>query len=279
VPELPEVETLRRGLERESKGRGIVSVVVARPEVLRGQSEAEFRFRTVEKRIMSVERRGKYLLMPLAADGSDSSLSITTICLHLKMRGSVRLERSGSIAEKYLCAELVLDSGQSLRFYDVWAWGEVRALTNSELGMVSGLAKMAEEPLEEGWGAERLAQRIGRRSTAIKSVLLDQKTVAGVGNIYADEALFRARIAPERPASALSARELNCLAGAIRSVLMEAVASGGSQGDYVDLYGDPGRYVPEVYDREGKPCPGCAEPLHKVRLGGRGTTYCPTCQN
>ena len=273
VPELPEVETLRLGLVKEAVGRRICAVTVANPKVLKGQSEAEFRDRAVGRRVLDVKRRGKYLLFPLSAENSSSSI---TLCLHLKMRGAVLLKRADDALGRYGVVGVALESGAALHYEDMWAWGEWRAIAHEEAALLPALG---EEPLEAGWDTEVFARKLAKKRVAIKTVLLDQKVVAGVGNIYADEALFRARLAPTRAAALLTAEESKCLAESIREVLTEAVALGGSLGDYVDLYGQPGRYVPRVYDREGEACPRCAEPLTKIKLGGRGTTFCTTCQN
>lgn len=274
MPELPEVETLRRGLEREAVGQRISAVFIANPNLLKGQSEAEFRDRAVGRRVQAVERRGKYLLFPLSAEAISSPQ--ITLCLHLKMRGSVRLRRAEDPLEKYGAVSVVLESGAALHYEDMWAWGEWRALAPEQVRV--WLSKLGEEPLEAGWDRAVFAQKLARKRAAIKTVLLDQSVVAGVGNIYADEALFRACLAPTRAAAHLTAQESERLAEAICEVLTEAVALGGTQGDYVDLYGHQGRYVPAVYDREGEACPRCAEPLTKIKLGGRGTTFCHSCQ-
>lgn len=274
MPELPEVETLRRGLEQEVSGHRILSVSVANLKVLKGQSEAEFRDRAVGKRIHGAHRRGKYLLMPLLAD--DSPTPSLTLYFHLKMRGSVRLQTATEPVGSYHCLSLLLEDGRELRYYDMWCWGEWRVVAADE---AVPLPLLGEEPLDAGWGVEALARGLVKTRVAIKTVLLNQSVVAGVGNIYADEALFRAKIAPQRPASSLTQEEVGRLVNAIRMVLAEAVAAGGSEGDYVNLFGQPGRYVPQVYDREGAPCPQCGALLEKVRLGGRGTTFCLHCQN
>ena len=274
MPELPEVETIRRGLEQEISGRRIVVVTVANLKLLKGQSEAEFRDRVVGKRVQGVDRRGKYLLIPLYAD--DSPTHSTTLCIHLKMRGSVRLQTANSPVERYHGLSFGFENGDQLRYYDMWGWGEWRAVAASEQ---LALPSLGMEPLAVGWNAEVLALPLAKTRSARKFVLLNQAAIAGVGNIYADEALFRARIGPTRPASELTAEEIGRLAKALRMVLAEAVTLGGSQGDYVDIYGQFGRYVPQVYDREGAPCPVCCAPLKKMKLGGRGTTFCPVCQN
>lgn len=287
MPELPEVETVRRGLERCVVGRRITGVEVANPKVLKGQAEPIFRARVTGRRIEQVARRGKYLLVTLgAAEAAIETLSPTadtdvsfTLCLHLKMRGQVRVSDAAAPIEPYLCVSLLLDDGSVIRFHDMWTWGEIRVLTPEELKAVSGLAGMGPEPLEAGWNGAMLAGRIGSRRTAIKPTLLDQAIVAGVGNIYADESLFRAKVHPQRVASSLSADELEVLARAIRTVLAEAVEAGGTTSEeFVDVSGSIGGFRPHVYDRGGKACHHCGTTLTRIRLGGRGTVFCEGCQ-
>lgn len=285
MPELPEVETLRRGLERSAVGQQIAGAAVANPMVLKGQSEAEFQQRVVGRWIGGVARRGKYLLVPLQTDAnsplSSPESGAVALCIHLKMRGQLLLvpRDAEPNKDKHLCVCLLLGDGRQLRYVDPWAWGEIRALTAAERQRLTPLATMGDEPLEAAWGAEPLGKRIEKKRTAIKAALLDQRTVAGVGNIYADEALHRAGIHPERPAGELNSDERERLASAIRSVLAEAVAAGGSQGEFRDLDGQRGKYLPRVYGRPGDACPACAEPLKKIRVAARGTAFCPRCQS
>jgi formamidopyrimidine-DNA glycosylase len=211
VPELPEVETLRRGLERGVRGQQITGILVANPKVLRGQHEAIFEARTVGSTIQRVDRRGKYLLIPLASGrtppGSPAATPSFFLCIHLKMRGQLLLEEGASApAAKYHCVSLALSTGDVLRFYDMWTWGEMRALSPEELAGIAGLSAMGREPLEPGWDGTALGAAVAGRAAAIKPALLDQRVVAGVGNIYADESLFRAGIHPERPCRSLTAR-------------------------------------------------------------------------
>lgn len=272
MPELPEVETLRRGLKQEAEGCRIVSLEVTNLKVLKGQNEAEFRDRAMGQCVVGADRRGKYLLLPLAVNGLSSPSS--TLCIHLNMRGSLRLKLADEPLGKYGMLRLVFDSGKALHYEDVWGWGEWRAIAAGE-----PLPQLGDEPLEDSWDRGEFARRLSARRVAVKTVLLDQKIVAGVGNIYADEALFRAQLAPTRVAASLTESESERLAECIRKTLAEAVALGGTRGDYVDLYGQQGRYVPQVYDREGAACPRCTWPLQKMKLGGRGTTFCPSCQS
>jgi formamidopyrimidine-DNA glycosylase len=201
------------------------------------------------------------------------------------MRGQLRIEEASAEPGPYHCVTLLLGAtdtrpAQALRYYDVWAWGEIRALESSELQRAApALATMGEEPLDPAWGAAGFAVRLNGRRTAIKSTLLDQSVVAGIGNIYADESLFRARIHPTRPARSLTDGEIGRLVAAVRSVLTEAVDGGGTASeDYFDVDGRPGRFRPVVYGRGGEPCPTCGAALSRTRIGGRGTVYCASCQ-
>lgn len=290
MPELPEVETLRRGLENTVLNRRVVDVIVANAKVLKGQSEAALRERTIGKHITQFRRRGKYLLITLADAATDlpgvpeASLPLFSLCIHLKMRGLLAVEDASSEPGNYHCISLLLEdkngSREVLRFYDMWTWGEFRALQEAEIGKSAPpLAGMGDEPLDAAWGAASLAAQLKKRKMAIKPTLLDQRVVAGIGNIYADESLFRARIHPERPANSLTADETQRLAESVRTVLLSAVEGGGTTSDnYFDLAGRPGRFTPQVYDRGGEPCRVCGTSLSRIRLGGRGTVFCETCQ-
>lgn len=287
MPELPEVETLRRGLELGVQNRPITDVIIANAKVLKEQPEAAFRERVIGMRIERVNRRGKYLLLPLGPDvtppspptNGPSISPAALLCIHLKMRGQLRLQKVNEPISPYHCVSLLLDKGEALRFYDMWTWGEMRALTVEEVAALPSLAGMGPEPLEEGWGAASLRERLRGRKGPIKPLLLDQGVVAGVGNIYADESLFRAGIHPKRSAATLTEDEALRLTTAIREILTEAVTGGGTTSEeFTDLGGSAGGYTPLVYDRGGQPCTVCGSVLTRIKLGGRGTTFCETCQ-
>jgi formamidopyrimidine-DNA glycosylase len=272
VPELPEVETLRRGIEAHLLDQRIVAVAIANPKILKGQSEAEFRDRTVGSRVLRADRVGKHLFFPLSSSPSvaDSSWALH---VHLNMRGSLRLAKDASEETGgHRCLTWTFEEGLYLHYHDVWGWGEVQAVPQGER------PGQGPDALSGDWDEATLLKRLGARRSPIKSALLDQSVLGGVGNIYADEALHRAGVLPTRAAGALGIGEASGLAKAIRSVLAEAVTSGGSRGEFVDLWGETGRFVPKMYDRGGQPCPSCERPLEKIRLGGRGTTYCSHCQ-
>lgn len=282
MPELPEVETLRRGLERTVTGSLITEVLIGNEKVLRGQSPETLRNRVVGRQIQRVDRRGKYLLLRLSP--FDSSPSPMVLCVHLKMRGQFALELANSEPGKYHCVtlDLTLVDGRAvaLRFYDMWTWGDFRALSEDELStLVPALSTMGPEPLPASWNGAILFDALRGRKTAIKPTLLDQNVVAGVGNIYADEALHKASINPLRKAMSLTSQEVDRLAEAIKSVLTEAVENGGTTSDnFFDLTGSAGNFTPQVYERGGKPCHTCGTTLTRIRLAGRSAVFCTVCQ-
>lgn len=274
LPEMPEVETLRRGLAKATSGQHITSVRITDERVLKRDEAVAFVDRLVGASVKDVNRRGKYLLIAMG----NADLSVFHLVVHLNMKGSIRKLPGDTSLQKYECVRVGLSSGNALVYTDMWTWGDWHLDDASDYTQVSDVASMGPEPLADDWSGEVLSRRLAGRRGLIKAVLLDQKVVAGVGNIYADEALFAAGIAPKRQASGLDAAECNALAGAIAETLGYAVCCGGSRGEYVDLDGNPGTYEPRVYGGKGKPCPRCGGLLVKASIGGRGTTYCPDCQ-
>lgn len=274
LPEMPEVETLRRGLVKATTGQRITSVHITDERVLKRVESGGFSDRLTGAVVKSVNRRGKYLLFAMERGGLPSF----HLVVHLNMKGSIRMFSSDVAPQKYECVRVGLSSGNVLVYTDMWTWGDWHLDDASDYTQVSDVASMGPEPLDDGWSGEVLAGRLAGKRGLIKAVLLDQKVVAGVGNIYADESLFAAGIAPKRQASGLDAAECAALAGSIAETLGNAVCCGGSRGEYVDLDGNPGTYEPRVYGGKGKACPRCGGLLVKTSIGGRGTTYCPDCQ-
>jgi formamidopyrimidine-DNA glycosylase len=274
MPELPEVETLRRGLERHLTGRTLGAARVRVAKMLRGtfSDPAGFSERLRGARVESIGRRGKHLIITL-----DSGYYLL---FHLNMRGQLLITPGNAPEEKYLAASFPLDDGNELRFHDMWTWGEMRLASPEEMAAHPALSGMGPEPFSEEWTPQRFLAGLAKRpKTAIKTILLDQGIVAGVGNIYADESLYRAGIHPLRPAASLTESETERLHREIQAVLREATGGGGTTSDnYVDAEGQIGRYTPRVYDRKGLPCRSCGQPLTKIRVTGRGTVFCATCQ-
>lgn len=269
MPELPEVETTRRSLLPHVTGTRIAAVTV-RERRLRRPLAADFAVQLHGRRIDAVERRGKYLLFALD-DGRD-------LLVHLGMSGSLCLVPAGTPPALHDHVIIALDGGAGLVFNDPRRFGLMAIGRRDQLDELQrvGPDPLADAPTPEQW---RALTR-GRRSP-IKNLLMDQRLLGGIGNIYASEALFLAGIRPRRRAAGLTRAELARLGDALRSVLERAVALGGSSiADYRDGNGNAGYFQIHhaVYDRAEQPCGVCRTPIKRILLGGRGTFYCPRCQ-
>lgn len=275
MPELPEVETLRRGLERHLLGKTIIGGRVVNKKILAGTYIDPEQFLKIlsGKVVESVDRRGKHLIFRLNSGYH--------LLFHLKMRGQILIVPHEEADQKYLTVSLEFDDCRDLRFYDMWTWGEARLLTTSEFESHTVLEKMGVEPLSDDFTpAVLMASLKHHPRTRVKAALLDQSVVAGVGNIYADESLFSSGILPERTAESLTVVEIGRLTEAIKQVLAQATEAGGTQSDnYVDTDGTAGAFVPRVYGRGGEPCPRCGNKLERIKVVGRGTVYCSVCQS
>jgi formamidopyrimidine-DNA glycosylase len=262
-------------LERHLVGRTIVGGRVPNPKILAGSFDSSSKFLEMVcgRRLTAVSRRGKHLILDL-----DSGYHLL---IHLKMRGQLLVVPREAADQKYLTLSLEFDDGRELRFHDMWTWGEARLTSASELRSHEAIGKLGAEPLSEAFSSAVLKESLGRHPhSRVKAALLDQSVVAGIGNIYADEALFSSRIRPERSVDSLSIGDIEHLTLAIRDVLGRATESGGTQSDnYVNADGIAGLFVPLVYGRGGKPCPRCGNLLKRTKVGGRGTVYCPDCQS
>lgn len=273
MPELPEVETVKRSLAKRVVGRVVADVEVNLPKIIRGLGPAEFKERLVGRKILGMSRRGKYLLTSL-----DNGQTLIT---HLKMTGRWLYSKGDEPLAKHTHVVFTLDNGDQLRFQDLRQFGFMHLVPDQELDQVSGLAALGVEPLSPGFTREYLAEALKRRKIKIKQFLLDQTIIAGIGNIYADESLFAAGIHPERVAASLTDEEIDRLFASIRRVLEAGVAyRGTSVSDYVDGEGQPGEYQNflNVYAREGKACPVCGAPILRYKVGGRSSHHCPNCQ-
>ena len=275
VPELPEVETTRRGIESAVVNRTIVSAIIRQPR-LRWPVPRGFASRVESRTVASLRRRAKYLIFDLhqgaSADGA--------VILHLGMSGSLRLLPSATPALVHDHVDLVLDSGLCLRFNDPRRFGSVLWTAQDPLQHPL-LARLAPEPLSDEFNGEYLARAARGRRVAIKQLLMNSQVVVGVGNIYASEALFRARIRPRRAAGRLRKEEFDALASAIKVVLEEAIRAGGTTlRDYVNPEGMPGYFRQKlfVYERFNEPCRVCRTPIKQLVQGQRSTYFCPGCQ-
>jgi formamidopyrimidine-DNA glycosylase len=270
MPELPEVETVRRGLALCMTGRRIVRAELRRPD-LRRPFPPMLADRLQGARIGALGRRGKYLLIEL----DDSGL----LLLHLGMSGRITAGAAELAPAPHDHVVLTLDDGTIVRFNDPRRFGLLDYLDRGSAATHPLLAGLGPEPLEPGFDGAYLGRALAGRMTPIKSALLDQRIVAGLGNIYACEALYRARLSPRRLAATVAGGRAARLAAAIRDVLGEAIEAGGSSlRDYVQTNGELGYFQHRwaVYGREGEPCPGCdcAEGVRRISQAGRSTFFC-----
>ena len=274
MPELPEVQTVVDELQQRLVGRCFASGASFDLARTAGHPAAEaFSARLAGRCIIGVRRRGKYILIDLD--------SHELLVIHLRMTGNLHFAPAGTPAPPHLRARLPLQDGEELRFADMRTFGRLYLGTADELAAVIPLDRLGPEPLEEAFSVESLRARLHGRRGAIKPVLLDQQVIAGLGNIYVDEALFLAKIDPRRPADSLTEEDLLALHGAIRAVLNGALANGGTSfRNYLSTWGRKGTNQDQlqVFRRQGAACPRCGTPLIRIVVGGRGTHLCPTCQ-
>jgi formamidopyrimidine-DNA glycosylase len=273
VPELPEVESVRRQLEPGLVGRRFVRVEISDRRLVRPYEPAEVAAELRGERVAAVERRGKYLIVRFESG--------RVLLVHLRMTGSFAHARRGALQDDpHRRAVVRLDDGSDVAYRDVRRFGTWLLLEPAEVAAYLD-AKVGVEPLEPLFTVAHLGERLGRRRAPVKAALLDQRTLAGLGNIYVDEALWRARINPLRAAESLERNEVRRLHRAIRAALEHGIARQGSTlRDYRLPDGGEGGMQDEfrVYGREGEPCDRCGTPIAKTRVGGRGTWFCPACQ-
>jgi formamidopyrimidine-DNA glycosylase len=275
MPELPEVETVRLGLDRALRGRRLVSVENRRGD-LRFPLPPRFRQRLAGRTVETIGRRGKYLLFGLSGG--------LTLIAHLGMSGRFRVyDGAPPPLERHDHVVFVTDSGATVRFHDPRRFGFMELVDAGEVATHPMLARLGPEPLGEGFTGAALAALLKGRRAPIKAALLDQSVVAGLGNIYACEALFRAGISPKRTAATVQGGRADNLASAIKDVLAAAIAAGGSSlRDHRQITGELGYFQTAfaVYDRQGLACPGCVcDPaatggIRRIAQSGRSTFYC-----
>ena len=272
MPELPEVETVRRILGPQVAGRRISKVELRRPEVVAHPSPEVFCDGVTGATFSGMGRRGKFLLLNLADGG--------TIVLHLRMTGQLLVTPAGFPEEKHTHAVFHLDDGNELRFVDTRRFGRLWLLGAGEQDM-TGMGKLGPEPFDAACCADHLRTALGRRKKTIKECLLDQTVVAGIGNIYADEILYAVKLNPHRSANSLSAAEWRTLSKEIpRSLKIFIEKNAMTPEEYLAGLGKEYRNTPflSVYGRKDLPCPRCGTPLVRAVIGGRGSHYCPHCQ-
>lgn len=265
MPELPEVETIKREIEKKIVGKKITGVIINNPRVIREPSPREFAEGLQGKAVSGAARKGKLLILELSGGKS--------LTVHLKMTGQFVYPGNGRSSR----VSFRFSDGSILDFNDNRLFAELRLL--DDWRSLKFVKELGPDPFELSFN--QFQALFKNKKTKIKVLLLDQGFIAGIGNLYAAEILFAGRIAPGRPASSLSEEDLRRLYTAIREILTEAIKHHGSSVDnYVRLSGEQGGFVPylKVYGREGKPCVGCKGTVKRIAMAGRGTYFCPGCQ-
>jgi formamidopyrimidine-DNA glycosylase len=281
MPELPEVETVARGLRLSILGRRIMSVTLGKTDFIDDPAAVEQHL--PGRQIETVERYGKFMLLRLSAvqaaagaleNGDTASASLL---VHLGMTGQLAPSPAAQPCEKHTHVCMLLDDGRELRYTDPRRFGRIAYLTQASLA--EELTAFGADPLEVS--AEEFTERIGSRNARIKALLLDQSVLRGVGNIYADESLWRAKIHPARVGAQLSKKEMATLRKVLQDILQKAIVLRGSSiSDFLDANGEPGEYQQHhrAYGREGKRCYRCRTAIQRVIVAGRSSHFCPKCQ-
>lgn len=274
MPELPEVETVRRSLLPVVIDKPIETIEVGYEKILQHIAPEAFREKLQGRRFLDITRRGKYLIFQL-----DQPLDMVA---HLRMTGRLVFYSNSDIArEKHTSVIFTFTSGGDLRFEDVRKFGTIDLVPKGEYGQIKGLANLGVEPLSEDFTVEFLQELTAQSGAMIKGLLLDQSKIAGLGNIYADESLFMAGIHPERQGSTLGEAEVEKLHRAIQEVLAEAIKGQGTTlRDYRTGYGRQGSFQNklQIYGKKGEKCPRCGVDLEYKKVAGRTSHYCPACQ-
>ncbi len=273
MPELPEVETVKSTLQERLPGLTICGVDLYLPKIIQTPSPEEFCRQVAGKTFLDVGRRGKYLLISLSRG--------LMLVVHLRMTGQLVYTVTDESRSKYTHLIFHLNNGHQLRFADMRQFGRFWLVPEADIQAVKGMKSLGVEPLGSEFTLNFLEKELKTRRTRLKPLLLDQTFIAGLGNIYVDEALHRAGLHPLRPANTLNPREVGALFRAIREVLEEGIAGRGtSVRDYVDGTGQAGTFQEKlrVYRRSGRPCIQCGKPIERLRIGGRSAYFCPGCQ-
>ena len=281
MPELPEVETVARGLQKSIAGRRILSVVLGKTDFI--DDPAALEQHLPGRQIEAVERYGKFMLLRLspaalaAGETENGDAAPASLLVHLGMTGQLAPCQAAQPCAKHTHVWLRLDDGRELRYVDPRRFGRIAYLTGALLA--EELTNFGADPLQVS--AQEFAERIRSRSARIKALLLDQTVLRGVGNIYADESLWRAKIHPARQGVQLTKKQVTILRKVLQDVLQKAIlARGSSISDFLDAEGQPGEYQRHhrAYGREGKRCFRCAATIRRVLVAGRSSFFCPKCQ-
>lgn len=279
MPELPEVETTRRGIAPFIEGQEITEVLVRQPR-LRVPVPDDLAERLVGARVGVLKRRAKYLQIPIQFVGALEGEAGATLLWHLGMSGSLRIAKVGDLPKKHDHVDVVTASGYVLRYHDPRRFGFVDWQLDDET-LDKRLAHLGPEPLSDGFNGKWLYTLSRNKRVAVKPFLMDNRVVVGAGNIYAAEALFMAGIDPRRAAGNISRARYDGLALAVKEVLSAAITQGGTTlRDFVSGEGEPGYFAQRlnVYGRHGQPCLRCGTELRRITLGQRASVFCPGCQ-
>ncbi|WP_406282278.1 bifunctional DNA-formamidopyrimidine glycosylase/DNA-(apurinic or apyrimidinic site) lyase [Embleya sp. NBC_00896] len=282
MPELPEVEVVRRGLEKWVVGRTIAHVEVTHERAVRRHvaGPVDFADSLAGTRVHAARRRGKYLWLPLVAPGADAPDD--ALLAHLGMSGQLLVQPPEAPREKHLHVRFTFtDGGRELRFVDQRTFGGL-AVEHGAAELPPSMAHIARDPLDPLFDDVLFHAALRRRNTEVKRALLDQSLVSGIGNIYADEALWRARLHGARPTGKLTLAQTTLLLASARDVMTDALAAGGTSFDslYVNVNGESGYFsrTLDAYGREGEPCNRCASPIRRISFMNRSSYFCPVCQ-
>jgi len=273
MPELPEVETVKRGLNELVAGSTIKDIEVLYPKMISNVTADQFIATLKGRKLEKVDRRGKYLLIRLS-DGM-------TIVSHLRMEGNYDVVPDGTEPNKHTHIIFHLTDGRELRYNDTRKFGRMSVVNTGDEYTVAGLKTIGPEPTEDTLDIDYMVKIFGKSRKVVKPFLLDQSNIAGLGNIYADEVLWMSKIHPESPANSLTKPELVELRKNIILELQKAIAGHGTTvHSYSNAYGEAGSFQNQlnVYGREGQPCLRCGTPIVKIKLAQRGTHFCPHCQ-
>ena len=272
MPEMPEVETVRRTLLPLIKGKTIKEVTVWYPKIITGDAK-EFARQLAGKKIVTIDRYAKYLLIRL----SDN----LTIVSHLRMEGKYRLVKINTKKDKHDHVQIIFSDNSALRYNDVRKFGRMQLIKTGTEKEKTGISKLGAEPNSAAFTVSYLQNGLARKKKNIKSTLLDQSVVAGLGNIYVDEVLWETKIHPLSQANSIPAKKVAQLHDNINSLIELAIAERGTTvHTYLDANGKTGGFqkMLQVYGHKGEPCVRCGTPLEKIKVNGRGTTFCPKCQ-
>lgn len=273
MPELPEVETIRTQLEKNITGKKIVGIEVVLSKIVKLPA-GRFKKALLGAKIKKIKRRAKILIFEFNNDWS--------MLIHLKMTGQLILYKKTKTKDKHTHVIFRFSNGGQLFFNDLRQFGYIKLVKTEELDGFFAREKFGPEPLDKKFGAKEFETILaGRPKMKIKQFLMDPKNIAGIGNIYSDEILFRARINPLRPAGSLSKDEVKNIFSAIKKILPEAVKFRGTSAEnYLDAFGQEGEFLRrlKVYGRENEDCPGCRGKIKRIKLGGRSAHFCPACQ-